>query len=167
MVLSFNFSVYLKSLTVSIYYFYSENITSIFRSWFKAIGNVFTRIKLPKGKTFSCVTELETNLVLKSGTPLPSIVPILLGVKLDQRDRIFPLESWPSLNKVVVPLFALMGRKCSLLSDTSSPAFGLAGYSNYQTMMLVHFSLYHHLWPSTLYTLLTSILWTPGLLHEC
>lgn len=48
---------------------------------------MFTRVKLPKGKTFSCVTELETNLVLKSCTPLPSNVPSLLGEKLDQRDK--------------------------------------------------------------------------------
>lgn len=87
MVLSFNFSVCLKPLTVIIYYFHSENITSIFRSCFKAIGNMFTRVKLPKDKTCSCVTELETNLVLKSGSPLPSIVPNLLGVELDQRDK--------------------------------------------------------------------------------
>ena len=102
-----------------------KKITSIFRSWFKSIGNMFTRVNLPKSRNFHVLqTELETNLVLKSCSPQVSVLylpPVSLGWNLTTRkqeiegtSRRSPLvESLPSLNKVVVPLFALTGRMSS------------------------------------------------------
>lgn len=157
-----------------------KKITSIFRSWFKSIGNMFTRVNLPKSRNFHVLqTELETNLVLKScSSQVLYLPPVSLGWNLttrkqeiEGRSRISPLvESLPSLNKVVVPLFALTGR------DVLSCLAHLHLYLVWSAtaiirpccfLGLVHFSLHHCLCLSTPYILLTPTSWTPGPLHEC